>query len=155
MAIQYAEVLSLTKELEDEYRKKHEACRNLRRYWHGDYWRLADAESHPIISIFRDFTARTSDVGPDIKLVHNLLQSVCLKYQSFFSPLPQIRVYPDPPETDRKRAQASTKERYLYGVWDMANMTRLNSRAAWYLPLMGDVFHGIYPDFDTKLPVGC
>ena len=153
--VTYDQALAMRNEYEDEFRKRHDAFRQLRRYWQGDYWRLADKESHSIVSVFRDWTARSSDVGPDVKLVFNVVQAVCNKYQTFLSPLPQIRVPVDPPETDLRRAQAVRKQRYLYGVWNDQDMpmTRVFNMAAWYLPLMGDCFLGIFPDMQKGRPV--
>jgi len=154
MAISYDESLAIKKSYEDTYRTRHEAFRALRRYWHGDYWNLADQEqSRPITSVFRDLTSHMSDVGPDIKLVHNIIQTVCNKYQTFLSPLPQIRVWVDPPETDTRRAQATRKQRFLYGCWTAGSMDKVFNNIGWYLPLMGDCFLGIHPDFDKNLPV--
>lgn len=152
--ISFDEVRALKETYEDLYRARHEAFRALRKYWHGDYWKLADYEqSRPITSIFRDLTAHLSDIGPEIKLVYNIVQMVCNKFQTFLSPLPQIRVWTDPPETDRARQQATRKSRYLYGCWGMGDMAKVNNRIAWYLPLMGDCYLGIHPDFDKHIPV--
>lgn len=153
--VTYDQAVAMRNEYEDEFRKRHDAFRQLRRYWQGDYWRLADKESHSIVSVFRDWTARSSDVGPDIKLVFNIVQAVCNKYQTFLTPLPQIRVPVDPPESDTRRAQAVKKQRYLYGVWndDDMPMSRVFNQAAWYLPLMGDCFLGIFPDMKKGRPV--
>jgi len=153
MAITYAELQALKKELWDDYHKRHTALRNLRRYWHGDFWKLADTESHPIATIFRDWTARTSDVGPDIKMVKNIVQAVCVKYQTYLSQLPQIRVYTDPPESDNRRAQAALKERYLYGLWSMGDMNRVVNHMAWYLPLMGCCYQGCWPNPELNRPM--
>ncbi len=109
-------------------------------------------QSRPITSVFRDLTSHLSDVGPEIKLVHNVIQMVCNKYQTYLSPLPQIRVWVDPPETDLRRAQATRKQRYLYGVWSAGNMAKIFNNIAWYLPLMGDCYLGIHPDFDRSIP---
>ena len=153
MPIEFDEVRTLKLQYEDLYRSRHEAFRMLRKVWHGDYWKLADYEtSRPITSVFRDLTAHMSDIGPEIKLVYNVIQMVCNKYQTFLSPLPQIRVWVDPPETDTRRAQATRKQRFLYGCWAMGNMSRVFNNIGWYLPLMGDCYLGIWPDFDKHLP---
>src|SRR5437870_12866150 len=129
MPVDFNEARLIISTYEDVYRARHEAFRSLRKYWHGDYWKLADYEqSRPITSIFRDLTAHMSDIGPEIKLVHNVIQQVCVKYQTFLSPLPQIRVWTDPPETDNCRAQATKKERFLYGCWSMGNMDKIFNR---------------------------
>lgn len=144
--------MEIKKSLEDDYRDRHTAFKKLRHYWHGRYWDEVDSEAHGIASIFRDLTARQSDVGPDIKLVRNLLFEVSAKYQTFLSPLPMIRVYVDPPSSNTRRNQATLKERFLYGCWSENKATKLNADIAWYLPLMGSCFHGIFPDMDRKLP---
>ncbi len=92
-----------------------------------------------------------SDIGPEIKLVYNVIQMVCNKYQTFLSPLPQIRVWADR-ETDTARAQATVKQRFLYGCWNQGSMDKIFADIAWYLPLMGDCWLGIHPDFDRNLP---
>ena len=152
MPVSFDEARALKAQYEDVYRSRHEAFRSLRKYWHGDFWKLADAESRPISSIFRDLTGSMSDFGPEIKLVHNVIQMVCVKYQTFLSPLPMIRAWVDPPETDTRRAQATRKERFLYGAWSMGNMDLIFTKMGWYLPLMGDCFLGVHPDFDKHLP---
>lgn len=152
MAISFDEVRALKATYEDIYRPRHEAFRALRKYYHGDYWKLADYEqSRPITSIFRDLTAHLSDIGPEIKLVFNIIQMVVNKYQTFLSPLPQIRMWVDPPESDTRRAQAMKKQRYLYGLWEAGNMTKIFNNIAWYLPLMGDCYLGLHPDFDLSM----
>jgi hypothetical protein len=152
MAISYGELQALKQELWDDYHKRHTALRNLRRYWHGDFWKLADSESHPIATIFRDWTSRTSDVGPDIKLVKNVVQEICVKYQTYLSQLPQIRVFVDPPESDNRRAQATLKERYLYGLWSMGDMNQIVNNMGWFLPLMGDVYQACWPNPELGRP---
>jgi hypothetical protein len=152
LPVTYDEARHLVAQHTDVYRDRHEAFRMLRKYWHGDYWNMADSESRGVVSIFRDLVANQSDVGPDLKLVHNVIQQVCVKYQTFLSPLPMIRVWVDPPETDTRRAQATRKERFLYGCWQMGNMDKIFTKIGWYLPLMGDCFLGIHPDFDKRLP---
>lgn len=152
MPISLEEVQQLKDELEDEYQERHDAHRELRDFWQGTgWWKNADSGSGSIASIFKDLTAKRSDVGPDIKLVHNLLQEVCVKYQTFLSPLPMIRTYVDPPESLQRRQQATLKERVLYGLWSEGNMAQVANRAAWYLPLMGDCFLGVWPDFERKI----
>lgn len=152
MPVSFSEARHLVNLYEDVYLERHEAFRALRKYWHGDFWKMADSEARGIVSIFRDLVSDSSDIGPDIKLVHNVIQMVCIKYQTFLSPLPMIRVWVDPPETDTRRAQATRKERFLYGCWQMGNMDRVFTKMGWYLPLMGDCFLGIHPDFDKHLP---
>lgn len=154
MAITFEDAAELKRQYEDIYRDRHEAFRKLRRYWAGDYWELADTENRNIVSIFRDLAGgKQSDIGPDVKMVHNILQMVCIKFQTFLSPLPMIRKWVDPPESDTSRAQATRMERYMYGCWAMGNMNLISAKQGWYLPLMGDCFLGIHPDFDKKIPV--
>ena len=122
--------------------------KRLRDFWHGRYWNEVDTQAHGLASIFRDATSVKPDVGPDMKLVRNLVFDVCLKYQSFLSGLPMIRTFVDRPDSRRARAQAANKERVLYATWHHANMNQQLNRIAWFGPLMGDSFLGIWPDFD-------
>lgn len=147
----YDEVYELKNRLAEEYATRHAAFRKLRDFWFGRYWEDADDSGRSISSIFRDLTAGRSDTGPDVKLVYNVLQMVCVKYQAYLSPLPMIRAYTDPPQTERRRAQATKKERFLYGLWNAGKMSQVLNRVAWYEALMGDVFLGCYPDTDAKL----
>ena len=151
MPASYEQVTELKKSLEEEYRLRHQAFKKLRNFWHGKYWDEVDREVGGVASIFRDLTARTSDVGPDVKLVHNLLQEVCVKYQTFLSPVPMIRMYVDPPGSERSRAQANTKERYLYGVWSAGRMNKILADVGWYLPLFGHAYLGAFPDMDASM----
>lgn len=151
--ISYDTAKDLRDELEPDYQQRHEDHKALRRYWHGGYWDHVDSEASGIAAAFRDLTTKRSDVGPDLKLVRNVLFEVCVKYQTFLSPLPMIRVYVDPPETENRKRQATVKERYLYGTWNQRplSMKEVLNRAAWYLPLMGDCFLGAFPDLDGKI----
>jgi hypothetical protein len=155
LAITLKEAQAIKLELEPEYQTRHEAFRRLRGYWGGqEYWRATDREASGIASIFRDLRGTSTNVGPDIKLVNNLLQEVCVKYQSFLSGLPMIRVYREPgTNLDLKERQANKKERYLYGTWNQRpySMKSVVSDLAWYLPLMGDTFLGAFPDVDNKI----
>lgn len=156
MAVSLQQVRTLIEAHQDEYTIRHEAFRALRRYWHGDYWRLATEANgqRSIQSIFRDLGKNAQAAFPDIKLVHNVVQEVCVKYQTFLAPTPMINMYVDPPESDTRKQQATLKERYLYGVWRSGKMARVLRRdVGWYLPLMGDVFMGCFPDFDRNHPV--
>lgn len=148
----FEEVTRLKEELKEEYRERHEAFRKLRDFWFGRYWANVESEARTLSSIFRDLVQNRSDIGPDVKLVYNIVQMICVKYQTFLSPLPMIRVYTDPPHSETRRAQATKKERYLYGIWQAGQMTRVVNQIAWYQPLMGDVFLGLFPDTDSKLP---
>lgn len=147
----YSEVMKIKQPLEADYLERHTAQEKLRNFWHGRYWDKMDSENGSVESIFRDLTSRQSDVGPDIKLVYNVLKDVSVKYQSFLSPLPMIRMYIDPPMSGKRKAQATTKERYLYGLWSANKMSKVMSDKAWYLPLMGDCFLGIYPDLKNNM----
>jgi hypothetical protein len=149
--IQYNEVIELKKQLETEYEDRHEAFRKLRNFWQGKYWEEEDQGAKSITSIFRDMRSNTTSTLPDMKLVNNLLQQVCVKFQTFISPLPQIRVYVDPPGSQPRRAQATLKERYLYGLWSAGNMAKVLTDIGWYLPLMGDCFLGSFPDMKNSL----
>ncbi len=151
MAISYEDVLEYKNQLEDAYRDRHEEHRKLRDYWHGRYWEMTDTATNPLTSIFKDLTAKSASVGPDVRLVNNILQQVCVKFQTFLSPLPMIRCYIDPPGTQTRRAQSTLKERYLYGQWSAGQMSRKLTDMSWYLPLMGDCFLGAFPDMKKKL----
>lgn len=151
MAKSYEEIVGIKKLLEDDYRDYHESRRQLRHFWHGRYWEKAETESRGISSIFKDLTARQSDIGPDFKLTYNVLKDVCVKFQTFLAPLPMIRMYVDPPSTPTRRNQATVKERYLYGLWAANNMSKVLADQGWYLPLMGDCFLGIYPDMKSSM----
>jgi hypothetical protein len=156
LAVDLQHVRDMVATVEDEYTIRHEAFRALRRYWHGDYWRQATEASgqRSIQSIFRDLGKNSQAAFPDIKLVHNVIQEVCVKYQTFLAPTPMIQMYVDPPETDTRKQQATTKERYLYGLWRAGKMAQVLRRdVGWFLPLMGDVFLGCFPDFDKLHPV--
>jgi hypothetical protein len=147
------DILQIKQDLEPEYQVRHAALKMLRNYWWGRYWDQAEEGSRTVSSIFKDMKGSQSDVGPDIKLVHNIVQQICVKYQSFLSPLPQIHVYVDPPSTETRKAQAIRKQRYLYGTWSAGRMDRRFNNMAWYLPLMGSCYLGIHPDFERKLPL--
>lgn len=152
MAKSYDEIIMLKNELERDYLERHEAFRKLRQFWQGKYWDEVQSEAQGVSSIFKDLVAHKSDVGPDIKLTHNLLQEICVKFQTYLSPLPMIQVPIDPPESQTRRNQATLKERYLYGCWWENKMNQANNRAAWYLPLFGSCYHGIFPDMERNLP---
>ena len=158
MPITLDEVLELRRSVEADYRPRHDAFRRLRDCWHGDYWNDLDrAQQSGLASLYRDLTGRRHDVGPDVRIVHNVLQEICVKYQTYLSGLPQIQVFIDPPMSDISRRQATLKERSLYGLWSEPDrsgraMTHIVNSAAWYLPLMGDCYLGIWPDFDRNIP---
>lgn len=151
MAKSYEDVVLMRNSLKDDYLDRHEAHNRLRKFWHGRYWENTEADTAGIASIFRDLTARQSDIGPDIKLTFNVLKDVCVKFQAYLAPVPMISCYVDPPSTETRRNQTTKKERYLYGTWSENNMNKVLSEQGWYLPLMGDAWLGIYPDFDAKI----
>lgn len=151
MAKTYDEVVAMCGSLNTLYEERHLAHRRLRQFWHGRYWDQAKVESDGIASIFRDLTSRQSDIGPDIKLTYNILKDVCVKFQTYLAPVPQIRCYVDPPSTPTRRNQASTKERFLYGTWSANSFNQVLADQGWYLPLMGDAWLGIWPDMNTNM----
>lgn len=154
MATDFATANAILQEYKDAYQIRHQAFNDLRRFWQGDYWKIAQQAktARSIVSVFRDQTHSGSESLPDMKLVKNVVQKICVKYQTLLSPLPMISVYVDPPGSENKRKQATLKERYLYGVWNDTQMSREFNRIAWYLPLMGDCFHGCYPDIAASKP---
>ena len=152
MAVGYDEVVALRDELKTDYEQRHEVFRQLRNFWFGKYWSDLDTKTGGISSLFKDLRSTPSDVGPELKIVHNVLKEIVDKYQTYLSPLPQIRVYVDPPDSEKRRAAASRKERFLYGVWYENVMSQVLGKISWYLPLFGDCFLGIWPDFDTHVP---
>lgn len=155
LAIDYQTAVDIKNSYKDAYEVRHAAFRDLRRFYQGDYWQIAQQAKtgRSITSVFRDMVSSGNETLPDMKLVKNVVHKICVKYQTFLSPLPMISVYVDPPGSDLKRRQATTKERYLYGVWNDGQMSRVFNREAWYLPLFGDCFKGIYPDFKRNMPV--
>jgi hypothetical protein len=154
VAITYEQAKLLHGQLERRYERRHQDCRALRRYWQGDYW--ADTNGREAVAsvaqLFRDLKGSSPDLGPDIRLVHNILQEVCVKYQTFLSPVPMVRTFIESPYSDHRRAQATKKERAIYGTWWANKMPIRMAEVAWYLPLMGDCFVGIWPDFERKVP---
>jgi hypothetical protein len=152
LAISQEQVIDLKKQLEPEYQERHEAFRRLRDYYQGRWWDNVDTSARGVQSLFRDLTSSKSDVGPDVRVVHNILQEIVTKYQTYLSPLPMIRVPVDPPESNNRRAQATKKERALYALWNENSMNRVLNKKAWYLPLFGDCFLGIHPDFKNSIP---
>ena len=148
----FDEVHATYEELDKDYAERHSDHRRLRQFYHGKYWQEADEQATGLMSLFRDLR-RSSEVGPDLKLVHNLLQEVVTKFQTYLSPLPMINVPIDPPMGERNKQRATLKERYLYGLWGMSNMNQILCHGAWYLALMGDCFIGAVPDPETNLVV--
>jgi hypothetical protein len=151
VAISFDEVKALKDELAREYGQRKSEQHDLRDFYHGRFWEKADrGDASSLGQLFKDLRGSGNEVGPDLKLVHNLLQEVVTRFQTYLSPLPMIRVYTDPPESNTRRAQATRKERFLYAQWWAGGMNQVLNKAAWYLPLMGDCFLGALPDFDTK-----
>jgi hypothetical protein len=146
--ITYEYAKQLLSELDTSYQDRHFQHTRLRQFWQGRFWERVDTLAHGLASIFRDVTSTPSDIGPDWKLVLPLVNEVCVKYQSYLSGLPMIRTFTERPESRRSRAQADLKERVLYGSWAHTNMNQQLNRIAWYVPLMGDAFLGIWPDFE-------
>lgn len=151
MAKTYEEVVQIRNDLRNDYEDRHSAHMRLRKFWHGRYWENQEVHNNGINSIFSDVTARTSDIGPDIKLTYNLLKDVCVKFQTYLSPVPMIRCYVDPPSSSTRRNQATLKERYLYGLWSLNDMNKVLADQGWFLPLMGDAYLGIFPDLDKNI----
>ncbi len=147
MAVTYEQAVRTRDLLSEEQGDRQESLKRLREYWHGNFWDQPEAKGG-FLSIFRD---NPSALGPDIKLVRNFIQQICVKYQTFLSPLPMVTVPIDPPMSKRNRERAVLKERALYGLWEEGNMAHFQNKMAWYLPLMGDCYLGIWPDFDTNL----
>lgn len=152
MAISYDEVKELHSVLEVQQETRHSEVRALRRYWHGHYWGDERNSASAVSQLFMDLKGRQTDFGPDVKLVDNILQEVCVKLQSYLSPVPMIRTFIDGEHSELKARQANHRERILYGTWGANTISRKMSRIAWYLPLMGDCFHGIWPNFETGVP---
>ena len=153
MAISYEDARATKKELEMEYQSRHSDLVKLRDFWHGRYWeKWGGKDRSALSSLFRDIPRGPDRNAPDFRVVHNIIQEVCVKYQAFLSPLPMIRVYVDPPGTKTRRKQANRKERFLYSLWAQRplSMAQVLNRIAWYLPLMGDCFLGAYPDIENQ-----
>lgn len=152
MSVTYEKALELKKQMEPDYQQRHEEFRVLRDFWHGNHWEHVDSGNLAGIGdLYKDLRGSRKDMGPNIRLVHNLIQEVHVKYQTYLSPLPMIRV-PADTDSNRGRDQATTRERFLYGCWGENEMNVVLNRIAWYLPLFGDCFVGIHPDFERNMP---
>jgi hypothetical protein len=150
--VSYEEAKRLRDELDRNYQQRHAAFKKLRDFWHGRHWDQIENESRGIASLFRDMRNSASDVGPDLKVVHNVLKEVVDKYQTFLSPTPMIQVYVDPPSSEKRKAAATRKERFLYGCWSENNMNQVLGKLSWYLPVFGDSFLGVWPDMEKNMP---
>lgn len=148
--IEYDNVVRLKDDLARAYQERHFDFQQLRKFWHGRYWDNVDSSSHGIGQLFKDMRGG-SDVGPELKLVHNVLQEVCVKYQTYLAPLPMIRVPTDNPESTQARAKATLKERVLYGLWSEGDMASVFRDLGWFLPLFGHAYIGAFPDFDGNV----
>lgn len=149
--ITYDETRALLDTLEDAYSVRHADLRQLREFWHGNYWGGAGDDQSKLGSMFAEIAGRQGQPSPEIKLVNNLLHAICVKYQTYLSTLPMIRVTPDAEASELKRQQAILKERVLYGTWHQTKMVKvLGGQMAWYTPLFGDCFLGCYPDVDEN-----
>lgn len=153
--IAFADVKEIKHSLEDEYGEYHQKFRRLRDVYHGRYDMLAekDSQSRSISSIFRDIGRANRTTMPPIRIVRNIIQEVCVKYQTFLCPVPMVNYYTDAPETFDRREQMTLKERYTYGIWRAGKMSARLNNVAWYHPLMGDAFIGIFPDFKRSIPI--
>ncbi len=150
MALTYSEAKDLLSEVETDYQGRHEDHARLRSFWHGRYWDEAETMTRGLANLWRDAVNSKGDMGPDFKLVRNLIYDVCVKYQTYLSNLPMIHVPNERPDSRRAKAQASLKERAIYGSWAEAGMVNALNQGAWYGPLMGDWVLGIMPNFDKK-----
>jgi hypothetical protein len=148
--IEYDNVVRLKDELGRTYQERHFDFKQLRKFWHGRYWDNVDSSAHGVGQLFKDLRGG-SDVGPELKLVHNVLQEVCVKYQTYLAPLPMIRVPTDNPESTQARAKATLKERVLYGLWAEGDMASVFRDLGWFLPLFGQAYIGAFPDFDNNV----
>jgi len=146
----FEDVKRLKDELERTYQKRHYEFAQLRKYWQGHYWDQIDSSTRGIGSLFKDVRGG-SDVGPELKLVHNVLQEVCVKYQTYLAPLPMIRVPTDNPESNQARNKATLKERALYGLWAEGDMSSVFRDLGWYLPLFGQSYLGCVPDIENNM----
>lgn len=146
----YDEVVQLRDALKEHYGERHEALRKLRRLWHGDFFTQEESRSS-LFGFFQDWFAPHAGTGTNLRVVRNFIQQICVKYQTFLSPLPMIRVPVDPPQGEGNRRESNLKERVLYGTWNDGNMSYAHGEIGWYLPLMGDAFLGVWPDFGTSV----
>lgn len=155
MTVSYDDAKQLERVLHTRDERRHFELKALRRYWEGNYWGAGENDRSmvsSVVELFRDLKGNRSEIGPDLKLVHNLLQEVCVKYQTFLSPVPMARTFVDPPYSDLRREQATRKLRIIYGTWGANVMPVRMAEIGWFLPLMGDCFPMIWPDFDRKIP---
>lgn len=151
MPVSYEQVKSLKVSLEGECEARHTTFRMLRSYFGGNYWGQTDSDNSTLTTLFRDLLPDGVNTTPDIQIVNNLLFAIVVKYQSFLSSTPMIRMYVDPPGNTRQRNQATLKERYLYGTWAEGKMATQIGQMSWYLPLMGHAFLGAFPEISRNI----
>src|SRR6266542_1942698 len=119
MEYDYTDLKNIKKDLEKEYQERHDDHAKLRKFYKDEYWDMDSKEG--ISSLFQDLR-HSKNFMDDIKLVHNVLHSVCVKYQTYLSPTPMIHFFADAPNDAEQRHIATLKERYVYGVWNAGNM---------------------------------
>lgn len=155
MAVDLQTVRDLKAAYEDEYSEIHEDFKSLREVYSGRFWDFAKrgSQSRSITSIFRDIGKANRNTLPPIRITRPIIWQICVKYQTFLSPVPMVSYYVDPPETDERRQEMTAKERYTLGVWRAGLMAKRFREIAWFQPLMGDAFIGCYPDPKRKIPV--
>ena len=85
MAIDYKTAKDIKDSYEESYQLRHQAFSDLRRFYQGDYWKIAQQskQARSIVSIFRDMQYSGSETLPDMKLVKNVVHKICVKYQTF------------------------------------------------------------------------
>ena len=142
------EILSLKEALQEDYGGRLDSMRRLRELWHGNWY---DDTNVGLMGGLDQFVGAPRNIGPDLRVVRNFLHEICVKYQSYFTQLPMITVPVDSPHTDTRKKQAARKERALYGLWEEGNMNYWHNQLGWFLPLMGDAFLGIWPDFERNI----
>lgn len=154
MAIDLQTVHDLKESYSEEYAQRHSDYRRLREVYQGRWWQEAEkeAQGRSITSIFRDLGRANRASLPPIRVARPIVWKICVKYQTFLSPVPMVSYYIDPPETREARAEMTAKERYTLGVWRAGQMSQRFREIAWYQPLMGDSFIGCFPDTKSKLP---
>ena len=155
MAITWEQVAEIKNALDEEYGEHHDERHQLRQRWHGRWWNNTDDSptlAATVEQLFQDLRVDSNEAGPDYKIVIPLAHSIAAKYQTFFAQLPMVRMHVDPPGTGKDRHNSTVKERTIRGTWAFQHqMIKANQRLTWYLPVMGDGFLGIRPDFENKI----